>query len=78
MPDPEILNSLFREAVSAIDAGDVTTLERILAAHPRLVRDRLDSPGTWLRERVGGAFHGFFRQPYLLWFVAEDPVRNDR
>jgi peptide-methionine (S)-S-oxide reductase len=73
-----ILDSLFREAVSAIDAGDATTLERLLAEHPRLVRDRLDSPGAWLRDKVGGALDGFFRQPYLLWFVAEDPVRNDK
>src|SRR6266536_2911004 len=78
MDDPEILDSLFREAVSAIDAGNVTTLERLLAAHPRLVRDRLDSPGAWLRDKVGGALEGFFRQPYLLWFVAEDPVRNGK
>lgn len=31
MDNPELLDSLFREAVSAIDAGDVTTLERLLA-----------------------------------------------
>jgi ankyrin repeat protein len=78
MHDPEILDSLFREAVSAIDAGDVATLERLLAAHPRLVHDRLDSPGTWLRDQVGRALDGFFREPYLLWFVAEDPVRSGK
>jgi hypothetical protein len=92
MDSPETLDALFREAVSAIDAGDVTTLERLLAAHPRLVRDRLDAPGGirmrllsllrrpqkhWLRDKVGGALDGFFRKPYLLWFVAEDPVRNN-
>jgi len=74
----ENLDPLFREAVSAIDAGDVSALERLLAAHPRLVRYRLDSPGAWLRDKVGNALEGFFRQPYLLWFVAEDPVRNDK
>lgn len=78
MHDPEILDSLFREAVSAIDVGDVITLERLLTEHPRLVRDRLDSPGAWLRDKVGDALDGFFKQPYLLWFVAEDPVRNDK
>jgi peptide-methionine (S)-S-oxide reductase len=77
MNNPEILDPLFREAVSAIDAGDVSELERLLAAHPRLVRDRLDSPGAWLRDKAGDALDGFFRQPYLLWFVAEDPVRNN-
>jgi peptide-methionine (S)-S-oxide reductase len=77
MEDPEVLDSLFREAVSAMDAGDMATLERLLVAHPRLVRDRLDAPGAWLRDMVGdGALDGFFRQPYLLWFVCEDPVRT--
>jgi len=78
MDNPPILDPLFREAVAAIDAGDVTTLERLLAANPRLVRDRLDSPGAWLRDKVGGALDDFFKQPYLLWFVAEDPVRNNK
>ncbi len=78
MDEDGMLDSLFREAVSAIDAGDVTTLERLLAMHPRLVRDRLGSAGAWLRDKVGRALDGFFRQPYLLWFVAEDPVRNDK
>ena len=70
------LDSLFQEAVSAIDAGDVAALDRILAAHPILVRERLADPGAWLRTKVGHAIEGFFRRPYLLWFVAEDPVRN--
>jgi peptide-methionine (S)-S-oxide reductase len=76
MDDASILDSLFREAVSAIDTGDVASLERLLAEHPRLVRGRLDSPGAWLRDK--DALDGFFRQPYLLWFVAEDPVRNGK
>jgi peptide-methionine (S)-S-oxide reductase len=60
----EIPDPLVREAVSAIDRGDVTALESLLAEHPRLVRDRIDCGD------------GYFRQPYLLWFVAENPVRN--
>ncbi|MBI1926967.1 ankyrin repeat domain-containing protein [Candidatus Poribacteria bacterium] len=74
----ENLDALFHQAVSAIDAGDVTTLERLLATHPRLVCDRLEAPGVWLRDKVGGALDGFFHRPYLLWFVAEDPVRNGK
>lgn len=70
------LDSLFREAVAAIDAGDVAALERLLAEHPELARERLDAPGAWLREQVGGAADRWFARPYLLWFVAEDPVRN--
>src|SRR5438128_7269921 len=72
------LDPLFREAVTAIDAGDTAALERLISKHPRLLRDRLGSPGAWLRDKVGGALDGFFQQPYLLWFVAEDPVRNGK
>jgi hypothetical protein len=70
--------SLFRDAVSAIGAGDLPAVERLLAEHPELVRERLPSPGAWLRDKVGDALDGFFREPYLLWFVAEDPVRNGK
>jgi len=70
------LDTLFHEAVTAIDAGDLTTLERLIAEHPQLLRDRLDAPGSWLRDKVGDALNRFFAKPYLLWFVAEDPVRN--
>lgn len=74
--DADILDSRFREAVATVDAGDITTLERLLVATPALVRERLTSPGAWLRDKVGRALDGFFQRPYLLWFVAEDPVRN--
>jgi hypothetical protein len=74
--EPANLDTKFREAVSAIDRGDVAELERLVAATPALVRERLESPGAWLRDKVGRALDGFFARPYLLWFVAEDPVRN--
>jgi peptide-methionine (S)-S-oxide reductase len=70
------LDDAFRAAVSAIDAGDVSELSRQIAAHPALLSDRLDTPGSWLRDKVGNALDNFFQRPYLLWFVAEDPVRN--
>ena len=76
--DPAVLDARFEEAVAAIDAGDVAALERLIAACPSLVRQRLESPGAWLRDKVGGALDGVFTRPYLLWFVAEDPVRNGR
>jgi peptide-methionine (S)-S-oxide reductase len=64
--------------VAAIDAGDVQLLRDLLAAHPAVVTSRLEEPGTWLRAQVGGALDGFFKRPYLLWFVAEDPKRTGR
>ena len=78
MDDSETLDTLFRRGVSAIDAGDVSELEHLVAVDPRLVRERLNTPGAWLRDKVGSALDGFFQRPYLLWFVAEDPVRNGR
>ena len=74
--DDATLDACFRDAVAAIDAGDIATLERLVTATPALVRERLMSPGAWLRDKAGKALDGFFQRPYLLWFVAEDPVRN--
>ena len=74
--DPSTLDSRFREAVAAMDAGDRVELTRLVTATPALVRERLEMPGAWLRDTIGGALDGFFARPYLLWFVAEDPVRN--
>jgi peptide-methionine (S)-S-oxide reductase len=78
MADSTLLDELFREAVAGIDAGDEAALRRTIDAYPRLLSDRLDEPGEWLRAQVGDALDGFFRAPYLLWFVAEDPVRTGR
>ena len=78
MDESTTLDAIFQRAVSAIDAGDVRDLEQLVAINPRLVRERLNAPGAWLRDKVGSALDGFFQRPYLLWFVAEDPVRNGR
>lgn len=78
MEEADVLDALFRQAVVAMDAGDVATLRCLLWEHPALARERLRSSGAWLREQVGGALDGFFRDPYLLWFVAEDPARTHR
>jgi peptide-methionine (S)-S-oxide reductase len=76
--DASSQDARFRLAVSAIDAGDVVRLKEILADTPALACQRLDSPGAWLRDKVGTALDDFFQRPYLLWFVAEDPVRHGR
>jgi len=62
----KLLDPRFQDAVDAIDSGDASRLERLLAEDPGLVRERVD----------GG--EGYFRRPYLLWFVAENPVRHGR
>jgi peptide-methionine (S)-S-oxide reductase len=66
------IDQLFKQAVALIGAGEVPALERLFTEHPELARERLAAPGPWLRDKVGGALDGFFKDPYLLWFVAED------
>ena len=65
MDKPEIPHPLFREAIAAIDAGDTTALEKLLAQHPEIVSERLDM-----------ATENYFQQPYLLWFIADNPIRR--
>jgi ankyrin repeat protein len=74
---PSSRDQLFARAVAAIDRGDASGLRALLREHPDLASQRLESPGAWLRQAVGGALDGFFARPYLLWFVAEDPVRQN-
>jgi hypothetical protein len=76
MKNASDFDSLFKRAVSAIDAGDEHTLKELLNAHPELATDRLYAPGEWLTGTIGDALKSFFKDPYLLWFVSEDAVRN--
>jgi hypothetical protein len=61
-----IEDTAFRQAVDLIDDGDAEGLAAHLAAHPGLANRRV-------------AFEGgnYFRNPGLLAFVAENPVRHD-
>src|SRR5207249_4678496 len=71
------IDQLFQQAVALIGAGDVPALDRLLTDHPELARELLTVPGPWLRDKVGSALDGFFKAPYLLWFVSEDaPVHG--
>jgi hypothetical protein len=67
MNNSEITDPLFRKAVEAIDSGNATLLKSLLEAHPQLAGKRLDVPTE-----------GYFQHPYLLWFVADNPIRNER
>ena len=71
-------DKLFQEAVLAIDAGDEERLKQLLDNHPELATARLDAPGEWLTSAIGDAIKTFFKDPYLLWFVSEDAVRNGK
>jgi len=57
----------FRRAVDLLDAGDVDGLGDHLRSRPGLVRARVQFEGG-----------NYFREPTLLEFVAENPVRHDR
>jgi hypothetical protein len=65
MKNSDIHDPLFRQAVAAVDSGDLVALRELLDEHPRLVRERLDLPEE-----------GYFQHPYLIWFVADNPIRN--
>ena len=64
MNNSEITDPEFRKAVEAMDAGDLPAILQLLERNPRLAGQRLDQPTE-----------GYFARPYLLWFVADNPIR---
>jgi peptide-methionine (S)-S-oxide reductase len=58
---------LFDQAVAAIDAGDLTSLEKLIHENPELLTQRYHSPDN-----------GYFANPYLLWFIANNPIRAEK
>ena len=60
-----IENATFRRAVELLDAGDVSGLRAHLNQHPTLVHQHVVFEGG-----------NYFRNPTLLEFVAENPVRH--
>ena len=67
MQNSAISDPVFREAVESVDAGNVSKLKGLLAAHPDLVRKPLNLPEE-----------GYFKNPYLLWFIADNPIRHEK
>lgn len=57
-------DQVFRRGVDLIDAGDVEGLRIHLADHPKLTRQHVEFEGG-----------NYFRNPTLLEFVAENPIR---
>ena len=62
-----IEDPVFRRGVELIDAGDVQGLREHLRKHPGLVRQRVEFEGG-----------NYFRNPGLLEFIAENPIRHGR
>lgn len=65
MNDSGITDILFQRAIEAIDSGNITALEDMITLHPLLVKERLQN-----KEE------GYFKDPYLIWYVADNPIRN--
>lgn len=63
---PVIRDPRFRAAVQAIHTGDQITLCKLLDAHPDLLTARAIEPDCYPR--------GYFRNPKLLWFIANNPT----
>lgn len=60
-----IEDATFRRAVELLDAGDVAALREHLKQHPKLAQQHVLFEGG-----------NYFRNPTLLEFIAENPVRN--
>ncbi|RPD42281.1 ankyrin repeat domain-containing protein [Chitinophaga barathri] len=66
MPQSAITDAIFQKAVDAVSSGDLGELQHLLAWHPHLASYRHHTPDD-----------GYFKQPYLLWFIADNPVEHD-
>jgi len=67
MNNLNIKDLLFFQAVQAIDSGDINVLETLVNSNPYLIKNRLVTNEE-----------GYFIDPYLLWFVADNPIRVEK
>jgi hypothetical protein len=65
--EDRIQDPVFREALRLLDAGDAEALRSHLQQHPHLARQRVSFEGR-----------NYFRNPTLLDFIAENPIRNGK
>ena len=63
MQDATTFDSLFRQAVLAVDSGDEDHLKQLLNTHPELAIQRLHAPGEWLTTMIANALDSFFNIP---------------
>lgn len=57
----------FEQAISAIDTGDINKLQLLLRENPDLLSQRHPIPDK-----------GYFANPYLIWFIANNPIRDEK
>jgi peptide-methionine (S)-S-oxide reductase len=67
MKNSDIKDPLFLQAVTAIDTGNISVLKELLYKNPTLIHKPLDFPEE-----------GYFKNPYLLFFIADNPIRNKK
>ena len=65
---PQIDDPAFAVAVGFIDRGEAAKLDQHLGQHPHLLEA--------VEKQADEAVTGYFAEPKLLWFVAENPIRN--
>lgn len=63
----DIRDSRAGRAISAITAGNSALLAGLITEYPQLVSSRF----------INGE-EGYFKEPYLLWFIADNPIRNGK
>lgn len=62
-----IKDRVFRHAVDLIDRGDAAAMRAYLKQHPKLARQHVVFEGT-----------NYFKNPTLLEFIAENPIRHNK
>ena len=67
---PRVKDANFKAAIRAMEAGDLEGMKRILAEHPYLATARAEEEGWFAGP--------YFKHPYLLEFVAENPIRTGK
>lgn len=67
MTNAGTIDPFFFDALDFIDTGQLSNLRQLIEATPGLVSTRANVPTE-----------GYFQHPYLLWFVADNPVRQGK
>jgi len=61
------LDTIFLQAIAAFDSGNAATLIDIITKHSSLIQNRIQNNTD-----------GYFKDPYFLWFIADNPIRTGK